>query len=752
MSCAACSARVEKQLLKQPGVSSASVNLATRTGTVERDPAVGSVQDLVQAVETAGYHASPVTAAGFSDAAEQESAIKQLEQREAEAARGVLARLIVGAVLAIPVMIIAMSHGSMEFLNAPVFTWVQMALATVVLAYTGSVFFLSAAKGLRFLRANMDTLVALGAGAAYVYSVVATIWPAAVMSGTAHSMHAPDSGPPVYFEAAVAIVVLVQLGKYLEARATKRTSSAIRRLMSLQPDMARVVRDRTEVDLEIGQVRSGDRLIVRPGERIPLDGQVEWGSSAVDESMLTGESVPVEKSVGSTVYGATMNTNGALRVVVTRTGADTALQRIVHAVREAQGSKAPIARLADRVSGVFVPAVVAIAIVTFGAWWIFGAAETRLSTAIIASVSVLIIACPCALGLATPTAIMVGTGRGAERGVLFRSGGALEVAQQVSTVVLDKTGTVTEGRPSVRGVFAAGGWSEGELVRLAASAEQTSEHPIGRAIVNYAIKQGASVAQPSRFHAHVGHGVEAEIEGKSVLVGKQKFLAAHQISLTEVEPNTAGTPGETRVFVAIDGRYAGFIGIADSVRTSSRSAVDRFKNFGLDVVLLTGDNRATAQEIGRQVGIDDVIAEVLPSEKASCISRLQNDGRVVAMVGDGINDAPALAQADVGIAVGTGADIAIEAGDITLVRPDLHGVADAIVLSRATMRTIKQNLFWAFAYNVVGIPLAAGAFYPLTGWLLSPMFASAAMAFSSVSVVLNSLRLAHIHLPDHESQ
>ncbi|MBX3399274.1 MAG: copper-translocating P-type ATPase, partial [Gemmataceae bacterium] len=540
---------------------------------------------------------------------------------------------------------------------------------------------------------------------------------------------------------AAVIVVLILLGKYFEARATGRTTAAIKRLVGLQAKTARIVRGGVEQDVPVESVAVGDTVLVRPGEKIPVDGRVESGRSAVDESMLTGESIPVEKTAGDSVFGATMNSTGALRLVATKIGADTALQQIVRLVQEAQGSKAPIARLADRISGIFVPVVIVIAVATFAVWWLMWTGDERLSMALIAGVSVLIIACPCALGLATPTAVMVGTGRGAEQGILIKGGEALETAHKLTAIVLDKTGTITEGRPSVADVAPATGFDDAELVRVAASAERHSEHPLAAAIVRAATERGLATVRPESFQAITGRGLEATIEGKMVLVGTARLLKERGI-----DPDTADTArlaedGKTPVLVAVDGTFAGTLAVADPIKPTSKEAVGMLKALGLEVVMLSGDARRTAEAVAREVGIDRVVAEVLPEEKASAVADLQREGHVVAMVGDGVNDAPALAAADVGIAMGSGTDVAIEAADVTLVRGDLRGVADAIALSKATMRTVRQNLFFAFAYNVLGIPVAAGVLYPFTEWLLSPILASAAMALSSVSVVTNALRL-----------
>ena len=784
MTCASCANRIEKRLGKQPGVESASVNFATKVATVKYDPAATGPEKLAKAVDDIGYkavvprarhnavnpahghaghdHAAMLAAlttgehAGhaMSSGAGGEDHSAHMNVGEAETRR-LLTKMIVGAVLSLPVLVITMSHGRIEAFNVSWINWLQLALTTPVMFWCGWQFFRSAWKGLLHFSANMDTLVAMGTGAAYLYSLAATIWPgffAGVSGAAAHAAHAEDAMGgmvmvPVYYEAAAVIIVLILLGKYFEARATGRTSAAIKRLIGMQARTARVMRNGTEQDVPIESVVVGDRVLVRPGEKIPVDGNVESGQSAVDESMLTGESVPVEKSAGDSVFGATMNTTGALRLVATKVGADSALQQIVRLVQEAQGSKAPIARLADKISGVFVPIVIAIALVTFVVWWFASPAESRLSMALVTAVSVLIIACPCALGLATPTAIMVGTGRGAEKGILIKGGEALETAHRLTAIVLDKTGTITYGKPAVTDIIPAPGGAEGtleerELLRLAASAEQHSEHPLAAAIVREATARGLPLTEPVGFQAVVGHGVEATVDGRAVLVGKAALLEQRGIRSTLAE-KAAGLAamGRTPMFVAVDGREAGIVAVADTVRPESKEAIATMHALGLRVVMMTGDNQRTAEAVASQVGVDVVFADVLPKDKADKVKALQAEGHVVGMVGDGINDAPALAQADVGLAVGTGTDVAMESADITLMRGDLRAVPQAIALSQATMRTIKQNLFWAFIYNLVGIPIAAGMLFPFTGWLLSPIIASAAMAFSSVSVVLNSLRL-----------
>jgi P-type Cu+ transporter len=781
MTCASCAKTIERRLAKQPGVSSANVNFATKVATVKYDRAVIGPEQLAKAVDDIGYkaivppvrlgavtpphghaghdHAARQAASGagahaghpMNGGAEGEDHSAHMNVGEAETRR-LLTKTVVGALLSLPVLVITMSHGKIDAFNVPWINWLQLTLTTPVMFWCGWQFFRSAWKGLRHFSANMDTLVAMGTGAAYLYSLAATIWPgffAGVSASVAHAAHAEGTMGgmvmvPVYYEAAAVIIVLILLGKYFEARATGRTSAAIKRLIGMQARTARVIRNGSEQDVTIESVIVGDRVLVRPGEKIPVDGSVESGQSAVDESMLTGESVPVEKAAGDSVFGATMNTTGALRLVATKVGTDSALQQIVRLVQEAQGSKAPIARLADTISGVFVPIVIAIALVTFVAWWFVSPADSRLSMALVTAVSVLIIACPCALGLATPTAIMVGTGRGAETGILIKGGESLETAHKLTAIILDKTGTITHGKPAVTDVRNSSDspFDTAELLRLVASAERHSEHPLAAAIVREAATRGLTLAEPTEFQAVVGHGVEAVVDGHRVLVGKAGLLNQRgvAVSLSDDAAKLAAL-GRTPMFVAVDGREAGIVAVADTVRPESKDAIATIHGLGLRVVMMTGDNRRTAEAVASQVGVDLVFAEVLPQDKADKVKSLQADGHVVGMVGDGINDAPALAQADVGLAVGTGTDIAMEAADITLMRGDLRAVPQAIALSRATMRTIKQNLFWAFVYNIVGIPIAAGVLYPLTGWLLSPIIASAAMAFSSVSVVLNSLRL-----------
>jgi Cu+-exporting ATPase len=632
----------------------------------------------------------------------------------------------------------------------------MFAVALPIQVWAGWQFYASTWRTARHRTADMNTLIALGTTAAFVYSTVATFWSGLFIEAHLAHDHALGDRPPVYFETAMIILALILFGRWLEARAKGSTTAAITRLLGLGARTARVVRDGREADIPVEEVLPGDVLLVRPGEKVPVDGVVIDGYSAVDESMLTGESLPVEKTEGNPVYGATMNRNGSFRMRATRVGRETALSQIVRLVEEAQGSKAPIQRVADYVASIFVPAVILIAIVDFGVWLLFGP-EGAVIYATLNAVAVLIIACPCALGLATPTAIMVGTGRGAERGVLIRSGEALETAHRIDTVVLDKTGTITEGRPRVTRVF-ANGFDENTLIRLAAAAERGSEHALGEAIVRESQERGLDLPDVSDFEAVPGKGVVAVVEGRALVIGTKVLVAEQEIDVAPIARYAEEAAGraETAVYVAIDGAAAGVVAIADTVKAGAAEAVSMLKRRGVSVVLLTGDNVQTARAIAGQTGIGEVIAEVLPEEKAAKVRELQAQGRVVAMVGDGINDAPALAQADVGIAIGTGADVAVEAADITLMGGDPRGVSTAIALSKATMRTVRQNLFWAFAYNVALIPVAAGLLYVFfqdggvpdgLGWILgkygflNPMLAAGAMAFSSVTVMGNSLRL-----------
>jgi Cu+-exporting ATPase len=731
---------LEEHLRSRGGVVDATFNLGTMEVRVEYLPGATDARLLRREIESFGYRVAGVPSPGDdAGARDHEQAHRDAEYRDLRR------KFVLATVLSLPVLVIAMSHGRVAFLNFPGVNWLQLALTAPVVLYCGAQFYRGAWAAFRHRAADMNTLIAIGTGAAFLYSVAATVAPgvfARAAAGGAH--HAGEAMVPVYFEAAGVIIALILLGRMLESRAKGRTGEAIRRLMGLQARTARVVRDGTDMDIPVEEVIPGDLVLVRPGETIPVDGRVEDGASTVDESMLTGESLPVAKKPGDEVFGATLNKTGGFRFTATKVGRDTALQQIVRLVQDAQGSKAPIARLADVISGIFTPIVLCVAVATFVVWFVAAPAEVRFTTALVNFVAVLIIACPCALGLATPTAIMVGTGRGAEHGVLIKGGEALETAHKLDTIVLDKTGTITRGEPTLTDVLPADGTGEDELLRLAASAERGSEHPLGEAIVRAAQDRGLLLAQPTAFNAVAGHGIEVTVDGRPLLLGNAKLMRDRGVTLdVQVETRVAelASDGKTPMFVAADGRFAGLVAVADPVKPESKLAVDALRSMGLEVVMMTGDNRRTADAIARQVGIDRVLAEVLPEDKARHVRHLQQENRVVAMVGDGINDAPALAQADVGVAIGTGTDVAMAASDVTLVRGDLRGVVTAIALSHATIRTIKQNLFWAFVYNVIGIPVAAGALYPLFGWLLSPVLASLAMSFSSVSVVANSLRL-----------
>lgn len=738
MTCANCAATIERTLqARVPGVLSASVNFATEKAQVEIVAGATSWAEIASAIEKAGYGVVQAEAGEMEDA---EAAARRAEVQDQTR------KFWTGVVFALPLFVLSMARdfGLVgHWAHAPWVNWLMFALATPVQFYVGWDYYRGGWKALRNGSANMDVLVAMGSSVAYGYSVVVAV---ALTSGS------PALGDHVYFETAALIITLIKLGKLLEVRAKGETSAAIRELMGLGAKTARVVRDGEEVDVPVEDVVPGDELLVRPGERIPVDAVVIDGRSAVDESMLTGESMPVEKGPGDEVVGATLNKEGALRLRATRVGSETALAQIIRMVQEAQGSKAPIQRLADQVAAIFVPTVIGIALVTFLVWWLWvGAGFTP---ALLRVVAVLVIACPCALGLATPTAVMVGTGKGAKLGILFRNSEALERAHALDVVVLDKTGTVTRGEPEVRDVVVVGAPddahpdAEGWLLTVAASAERHSEHPVAGAVVRAARERGLALSEPTDFRAIPGQGVEATLGGRAVLVGSRRLLDARGVpgDALAAEAERLEAAARTPLWVAVDGRAVGLVAVADTVKEGSAEAVARLRALGLRVVMLTGDNRRTAEAIAREVGIDEVRAEVLPDEKADVVRELQEGGTLVAMVGDGINDAPALALADVGIAIGTGADVAMEAADVTLMRGDLRSVPQALALSGATMATIKQNLFWAFFYNVVLIPVAAGALYPVVALpmmlrQLHPILAALAMAFSSVSVVGNSLRL-----------
>ena len=747
MTCASCVAHVEKALTEMEGVVSASVNLATERATVEYLGGTLALDDFRSAVSGAGYSVQGVAG---EMAGEEEDRERLARTSEIKALRN---KLLVAAGLGIVVFL-----GSFRewFPWMPSFLqnwYVLWALATPVQFWAGAQFYHGAWGAAKHKTTNMNTLIAVGTSVAYIFSAATTVFP---------DFFTTDAGEAkVYFDTAAIIIALILLGRFLEARAKGRTSEAIRKLMGLRPKTARVVRDDQEVDIPLAEVIVGDVLVVRPGELVPVDGEVTAGASSVDESMLTGESIPTEKAAGSLVYGATINKTGSFRFRATKVGKYTALSQIIRLVEEAQGSKAPIQRLADVVSSYFVPAVIGIATATFLVWLLFGP-DPAFTFALLNFVAVMIIACPCALGLATPTAVMVGTGKGAEHGILIRNAEALERAHKIQAVVLDKTGTLTQGSPVVTDII-TDGITEEELLRLAASTERGSEHPLGEAIVESARERGLVMEEASEFQALPGHGVQARVNGSSVALGNLAFMENQGFTLNglKAKAQEISTQGKTPMFVAVDQRVKGIIAVADTLRPGAREAVQAMHRLGLEVIMLTGDNRRTAEAIAREAGIDRVLAEVLPDQKAAQVRALQAEGKVVAMVGDGINDAPALAQANIGIAIGTGTDVAMEAADITLMRADLSGVAGAIALSKATIRTIKQNLFWAFFYNTALIPVAAGVLYlafsdgsvpPGLRYIqgdygfLNPVLAAAAMALSSVTVVSNSLRLGRFKM------
>ncbi len=733
MSCASCANNIEEAIRSVPGVEACSVNFGAEQAAVSYDPSKTDVAAIQEAVDEAGYSALPIqddVLAPEDDAERRERQTENQKLTRRVWVSGVIsAILVIGslpAMTGLPIPFIPM------WLHDP---WFQLILTAPVLFWAGSGFFINAWKALKRHTATMDTLVAVGTGTAYLYSLFPALNPQWFI--------AQGLRPDVYFEAAAVIIALLLLGRLLENRAKGQTSEAIRKLMGLQAKTARVIRNGREVDVPIAEVILGDIILVRPGEKIPVDGEIVEGSSTIDEAMVTGESLPVKKHPGDEVIGATINKTGSFQFRATRVGKDTFLAQIVKLVQQAQGSKAPIQRLADQVTGWFVPAVIAIAISTFILWFnIMG----NVTMAIITTVGVLIIACPCALGLATPTSIMVGTGKGAENGILIKGAESLELAHKLQTIVLDKTGTITQGKPTVTDYVTVNGTAnsnELKLLRLAASVERNSEHPLAEAVVQYAQAQGAELATVQEFEAIAGSGVQGYVADRWIQIGTHRWMNELGIDTSALQQQWDKLEylGKTVIWIAVDGKVEGIMGIADAVKPSSVNAIHTLQKMGLEVVMLTGDNQRTANVIAREVRIQRVFAEVRPDQKAATVERIQAKGRVVAMVGDGINDAPALAQADVGIAIGTGTDVAIAASDITLISGDLQGIVTAIQLSRATIRNIKQNLFFAFIYNVAGIPIAAGILYPIFGWLLSPIIAGAAMAFSSVSVVTNALRL-----------
>ncbi|MBU8879163.1 heavy metal translocating P-type ATPase [Bacillus sp. FJAT-29790] len=722
MTCAACSTRIEKGLNKMEGVIGATVNIALEKATVEYNPAIVSPKDMTQRVEKLGYGASIKSEENEKD--EVDHRLGEIKKQKR--------KFIFSMILSLPLLWAMAGHFSFtSFLYVPdafMNPWVQMALATPIQFYIGKQFYVGAYKALRNKSANMDVLVALGTSAAYFYSVYLAI-------EAAGRDVIPDG---LYFETSAVLITLIILGKLFEAKAKGRSSEAIKKLMGLQAKTATVERDGHEIVIPLEEVVTGDIVFVKPGEKIPVDGVIIEGQSALDESMITGESVPIDKTVGDTVIGATINKNGFIKMKATKVGKDTALVQIIKVVEDAQGSKAPIQRLADSISGVFVPIVVGIAILTFLVWY-FVVVPGDFAEALEKLIAVLVIACPCALGLATPTSIMAGSGRAAEFGILFKGGEHLEMTHRINTVILDKTGTITNGTPVLTDVITE--LEETAFLSLVGSAEKQSEHPLAQAIVEGIREKEISLMDVKGFEAIPGYGIKAIIDDKEILIGTRRLMRKFNVEIEHVleEMSTLEKQGKTAMLAAINGAYAGIVAVADTIKETSAGAINRLKDMGLDVIMITGDNEQTAQAIAKQAGVEHVIAEVLPEGKAEEVKKLQQQGKKVAMVGDGINDAPALAIADIGMAIGTGTDVAMEAADITLIRGDLNSIADAIFMSKKTIRNIRQNLFWAFAYNTLGIPVAAFGF-------LAPWLAGAAMAFSSVSVVLNALRLQRVKL------
>lgn len=718
---------MERSVNKLDGIDHISVNGVTNKATIAYDTRKLRVSQIKQAIKKAGY--TPLDIEKNTTSSTVEETNKQADKT------WMRFKIAVGFV--IPLLYVAMGHmvglPLPEFLNPEVhpmnFALTQLALVIPIML-AGSKFYTMGFKTLFTGHPNMDSLIAVGTSAAVIYGLIAIF---EISIGNTHWVM------DLYFETAGTIIALIMLGKSLESRSKGKTSEAIEKLMGMQPKEAIVLHGDEEIRIPIEEVETGDIVLVKPGDRLPVDGQVLEGSSSVDESMLTGESLPVEKKAGDQVAAATVNKNGMLKVKTEGVGEDTALAKIIHMVEQAQGSKAPIARLADIISGYFVPTVIVLAILAGGIWWFV---SKDISFALRIFISVLVIACPCALGLATPTAIMVGTGKGADSGVLIKSGVALETAHKINAIVFDKTGTITEGKPRVTDIYAPGNVKEEELLRLVASAEKASEHPLGEAIVEAAQEKELKLSPVETFEAVPGHGIKTKVSGRDVVIGNEKMMKSYDLKSNAVDhAETLANEGKTPMFIALDGEFAGIIAVADTVKKTSRSAVERLHQMGIRVAMITGDHKTTAAAIGREVGIDMVLSEVLPGDKANEVKKLQDEGLLVAMVGDGINDAPALAQSDVGVAIGSGTDVAMESADVVLMKSDIEDVVTAIELSRATIKNIKQNLFWAFFYNTAGIPLAAGVFYALGGPLMSPMFAAAAMSFSSVSVVTNALRL-----------
>lgn len=728
MTCTACAKAVERVTRKLQGVTEANVNYATEMLTISYEPSLVRVSDIKNAIAKAGYKAI-----------EEETTLDTDKEKKEHERKMLWKKFIISAIFTVPLLYISMGH--MMGLPLPAFLDPMMKplnfalaqlLLTIPVVIAGERYYRIGFRTLFKGSPNMDSLIAVGTSAAVIYGIYATIQ----IFGGNH-----DYAMDLYFESAAVIITLITLGKYLESVSKGKTSEAIKKLMGLQPKTAIIIRNGNETEIPIDEVEVGDVIVVKPGEKMPVDGEVVEGTTSVDESMLTGESIPVEKHIGDNIIGASINKNGTIKYKATKVGKDTALAQIIKLVEDAQGSKAPIAKLADVISGYFVPIVIVLAVLSGLGWYFIGGESAVFALTIF--ISVLVIACPCALGLATPTAIMVGTGKGAEHGVLIKSGVALETAHQVQTIVFDKTGTITEGKPKITDVVVTNGMTETQLLQLAASAEKGSEHPLGEAIVKGAEDQGIEFKNVDQFKAIPGHGIEVTIEGKNLLLGNRKLMVERNISLANLETTSDQLAGEgkTPMYIAIDNQIAGIIAVADTVKENSKKAIERLHQMGIEVAMITGDNKRTAAAIAKQVGIDRVLAEVLPQDKASEVKKLQAEGKKVAMVGDGINDAPALAQADIGIAIGSGTDVAMESADIVLMRSDLMDVPTAIQLSKSTIRNIKQNLFWAFGYNTIGIPVAMGILHIFGGPLLNPMIAGAAMSLSSVSVLTNALRL-----------